>query len=169
MSSGRRAAASMVALAGVLVATGVFPATISAHHDHRWRPVGHRAVVRVVGRDEVFCTSRSLLAGSIAVPAHRCFRLALVRRQQRVFLAFLEPTVVVSAGHVVIVTRPVVRPRILFLVPFDEVDDLGDDVLPVLPVHGAVLVPVRVVDLGPRLTITVVDFPRLFVTFSVPL
>jgi hypothetical protein len=36
-------------------------------------------------------------------------------------------------------------------------------------VHGVVLVPVRVADLGSRVTITLVEFPRLFVTFSVRL
>jgi hypothetical protein len=153
-------------VASVVVTAGALPAAAWAHHD-RW-PGGHGAVVRVVGHGELFCTSRSLVAGTVVVPAHRCFRLALVRRPHRVFLAFLEPTVVVPAGHVVLVPRPVVRPRVVFLVPFDELEDL-DDLTLAVPVHGVVLVPVRVADLGSRVTITLVEFPRLFVTFSVRL
>jgi hypothetical protein len=99
----------------------------------------------------------------VIIPADRCFKLAVLRQRHGAFLAFLDPAVIVPARRVVVV-KPggFVRERILFLVPIETTDEI----VTVVPVNHLVLVPVRVEDVRPRLTIFLTNFPGLFVRFS---
>lgn len=131
-----------------------------------WADHGER--VRIIHHGEVFCAPGTLVSRHVLIQADRCFKLAVLRDRHRVFLAFLEPAVILPASRLVVLnstTGFAVRERIVFLVPIDA----SEDTIEAVPVNSLLLVPVRVADFGPRLTIVAVDFPRVFVTFSVRL
>jgi len=120
--------------------------------------------VVVVDHGGLFCAPRTLILRQVIIPAERCFKLAVFRQRHGAFLAFLDPAVAVPARRVDIVSPGgfVVRERILFLVPIETTEEI----VTVVPVNNLLLVPVRVEDTGPRLTIFLTDFRGLFVRFS---
>lgn len=137
------AALAVVVLTLVLVAL--------AQAGPRW--AREREVVVPQGR--VFCPSTVLVRGNIVIQPGRCFNLAIVRNIQGTFLAFTEPEIGIPPGQLVRLSTPAgakLRGRIFFLVPLQTTAVF-------VPVNTIVLVPVRVEDFGPRVSITVINTP----------
>ncbi len=117
------------------------------------RVVREREVV--VQQGKVFCPSTVLIHGNIVIQPGRCFTLAVLRNVQGTFLAFAEPGIGIPPGQLVRLTTPAgakLRGRIFFLVPIQTTAIL-------VPVNTIALVPVRVEDFGPRVSITIINTP----------
>ncbi len=117
------------------------------------RVVREREVV--VQQGKVFCPSTVLIHGNIVIQPGRCFTLAVLRNAQGTFLAFAEPGIGIPPGQLVRLTTPAgakLRGRIFFLVPIQTTAIL-------VPVNTIALVPVRVEDFGPRVSITIINTP----------
>ncbi len=117
------------------------------------RVVREREVV--VEQGKVFCPSTVLIHGNIVIQRGRCFTIAILRNVQGTFLAFAEPGIGIPPGQLVRLTTPAgakLRGRIFFLVPIQTTAIL-------VPVNTIALVPVRVEDFGPRVSITVINTP----------
>jgi hypothetical protein len=115
---------------------------------------GHQKVV-VVEQGQVFCPSTTLIRGNIVIQPGRCFTLAILRNTQGTFLAFAEPRLGIPPGQLVRLTTPAgakLKGRIFFLVPIQTTTIL-------VPVNTITLVPVRVEDFGPRVSITLISTP----------
>ncbi len=125
----------------------------------------HRDGRRTLRNGELFCTTRTLVFGSVLLERNRCSRLAVFRDHRGAFLAFFEPTVILPTSQVIFLSSPAgfrVRERILFLVPIQTTAQI----IAVVPVNTVQLVPVIVEDLGPRVTIILGSpFPQVIVPF----
>lgn len=138
-----RAALAVVVLTLVLVATA---------------QAGPRVVREremVVQQGNVFCPSTVLIHGNIVIQPGRCFTLAVLRNAQGTFLAFAEPGIRIPPGQLVRLSTPAgakLKGRIFFLVPIQTTAVL-------VPVNTVTLVPVRVEDVGPRVSITIISTP----------
>ncbi len=152
MRQTRLAALAVVVLTLVLVATA---------------QAGPRVVREremVVQQGKVFCPSTALIHGNVVIPAGRCFTLAVLRNAQGTFLAFAEPGIRIPPGQLVRLTTPAgakLKGRIFFLVPIQTTAVL-------VPVNTVTLVPVRVEDVGPRVSVTIISTltPNLTVIFN---
>jgi hypothetical protein len=125
----------VLALAVVLLAAGVGVA----------KPKARR--VKLYRAGEVFCTNRALVWGAGAVVVQdRCYVVALVRKADGTFLAFLDPEVRIPPGQLVRLGTPVVA----------------------VPVDTLVIVPVRVEEEDSRLTVILTgpQAPNLTVIFQ---
>ncbi len=144
---------SLLALVLALILTAGTPA---------WADHGGKRNLR---NGELFCTSQTLVFGSVLIERNRCFRLAVLRDHRGAFLAFFEPTVILPTSSVVFLSSPQgfrVRERILFLVPIQTTAQI----IAVVPVNTVQLVPVIVEDSGPRVVIILSSpFPRVIVPF----
>ncbi len=123
-------------------------------------PKWERARVESVGEGRVFCPRAALVFSNVFIPAGRCFALSVLRDTRGTFLAFVEPGALIPPGQRVRLSTPAgakVRGRIFFLVPIQTPVVL-------VPVNTITLVPVRVEDFGPRLSITVISQPTPNVT-----
>lgn len=121
---------------------------------------GRHGKVEVVEQGQVFCPSATLVFRNVVIPRGHCSVLTVLRNTRGTFLAFVEPREEIPRNQVVLLTTPVgvkLRRRILFLVPIQPA-------IAVVPVNTIALVPVRVVDFGPRLSITVISQPSPNVT-----
>ena len=117
------------------------------------RLVSEREVV--VEQGKVFCPSTVLTHGNLVIQPGRCFTIAILRNVQGTFLAFAEPRIGIPPGQLVRLTTPAgakLRGRIFFLVPIQTTTIL-------VPVNTIALVPVRVEDFGPRVSITIINTP----------
>ncbi|MER3455784.1 MAG: hypothetical protein C4303_01075 [candidate division GAL15 bacterium] len=123
--------------------------------------------VKLYRAGETFCTSRTLVWGTGAVVVEdRCYVVALVRKPEGTFVAFLDPGVHVPPGQLVRLNTPAgakLRGRIFYLVPVRTVV--------AVPVNTLVVVPIRVEEEGSRLNLilTAPQAPTLTVVFSVRL
>ncbi len=74
----------------------------------------------VVQEGHVFCPTRVLVVGGVAVRAGRCYVLAVLRDTRGAFFAFMDPGVRITAGQLVRLDTPAgrkLRARIFYLVP----------------------------------------------------
>jgi len=142
----------VLALAVILLAAGVGVA----------KPKARR--VKLYRAGEVFCTNRALVWGAGAVVVQdRCYVVALVRKADGTFLAFLDPEVRIPPGQLVRLGTPAgakLRGRIFYLVPVRAVV--------AVPVDTLVIVPVRVEEEDSRLTVILTgpQAPNLTVIFQ---
>lgn len=123
-------------------------------------PKGSHQKVELVGQGQVFCPATALIYRNIVIPSGRCYSLGILRDTRGTFLVFAEPGVSIPPGQVVRLTTPAgakLKGRIFFLVPIQTTAIL-------VPVNTIKLVPVRVEDLGPRVSITVISTPSPNVT-----
>ncbi len=147
-----------LAALAVVVLTVVLVATAQAGP----RVVREREMM--VPQGKVFCPSTALIRGNVVIPAGRCFTLAVLRNSQGTFLAFAEPGIRIPPGQLVRLTTPAgakLKGRIFFLVPIQTTAVL-------VPVNTVTLVPVRVADEGPRVSVTIISTltPNLIVIFN---
>jgi len=144
----------LVSLAVVLVLNLSFVVSGSA------APKWERARVESIKEGRLFCPRATLVFGSRFIPAGRCFASSILRDTRGTFLAFLEPGERIPPGQLVRLSTPAgakLRGRIFFLVPIQTSVVL-------VPVNTIALVPVRIEDFGPRLSITVISQPNPNVT-----
>jgi hypothetical protein len=146
------------AVLAVVVLTPVLVATAQAGPR-----VGHGKEM-VVQQGKVFCPSTALIYGNIVVQPGRCYTLAVLRNTQGTFLAFAEPGIRIPPGQLVRLTTPAgakLKGRIFYLVPIQTTAVL-------VPVNAVTLLPVRVVDEGPRVSLTIISTltPNLTVIFN---
>ncbi len=123
-------------------------------------PRWERVRVVSVGEGQVFCPRATLVFSNVFIPAGRCFALSVLRNTRGTFLAFAEPGVLIPPGQLVRLSTPAgakMRGRIFFLVPIQTPVVL-------VPINTIALVPVRIEDFGPRLSITVISQPTPNVT-----
>lgn len=116
--------------------------------------------VEVVEQGRVFCPPGTLVFSNLVIARGQCFVLSVLRNTRGTFLAFVEPGAEIPPGQLVRLTTPAgakLRGRIFFLVPIRTTVAL-------VPVNTITLVPVRIEDFGPRLSITVVSQPSPNVT-----
>jgi hypothetical protein len=109
----------------------------------------------VVEQGQPFCPSTVLVRGNVVIQPGRCFSLAVLRNTQGTFLAFTEPGIRIPPGQLVRLNTPAgakLKGRIFFLVPIQTTAVF-------VPVNAIELVPVRIVDSGPRVSITVINTP----------
>jgi hypothetical protein len=144
----------LVSLAVVLVLTLSF--VVSGTAASKWE----RARVESVEEGRLFCPRATLVFSGRFIPAGRCFALSVLRDTRGTFLAFVEPGVRIPPGQLVRLSTPAgakLRGRIFFLVPVQTSVVL-------VPINTIALVPVRIEDFGPRLSITVISQPAPNVT-----
>lgn len=127
-------------------------------------PGGARHKEEVVEQGRTFCPSTALVYGNIVVQPGRCYALAILRNTQGTFLAFTEPGRI-PPGQLVRLNTPAgakLRGRIFYLVPLRATAAF-------VPVNAIEPVPVRVVDVGPQISFTIIGTPtpNLTVVFSV--
>ncbi len=123
-------------------------------------PKGGQGKVAVVEQGRVFCPSATLVFRNLIIPRGQCSVLSVLRNTQGTFLAFIDPRAEIPRGQLVRLTTPAgvkLKGRIFFLVPIQTTVAL-------VPVNTIALVPVRIEDFGPRLSITVISQPSPNVT-----
>jgi hypothetical protein len=123
-------------------------------------PGGAHQKIQLVQPGHVFCPATPLIRGNVVIPSGRCYSLGILRDTRGTFLVFAEPGMSIPPGQLVRLTTPAgakLRGRIFFLVPIQTTTVL-------VPVNTIEVVPVRVEDLGPRVSITVVSTPSPNVT-----
>ncbi len=125
---------------------------------------GNDRRVRILSQGEVFCPSKTLLLGNVVVDEGRCFRLGILRERQGAFLALVDSVVAIRRNQPVFLDTPFgfkVRERIVVLAPIR----MTRQIISIIPLNAIQLVPVRVEDLGTRLTI-IFSRPSLVVVLT---
>jgi hypothetical protein len=123
---------------------------------------GHKTYARA--RGELFCPAAALAYGRIIIPAGRCYALSVLRDVRGVYLAFVPQDAHIPPGQLVRLNTPA-GPKLkgrMFLVPIRAA-------VVAVPVDTVALVPVRIDDFGPRLSIALVGTlaPNVTVVFNV--
>lgn len=111
-----------------------------------WSPAwagGDRKHVKVSVYDEgrAYCPPRALVIGRVAIPAGRCYRLAVLRDHRGAFLAFVDPSVRIPRGRLERLDDEEggrIREHIFFLVPLQMTSQLV-----IVPVNTIQLVRLR--------------------------
>ncbi len=109
----------------------------------------HRVKVKIFEQGELFCPTKTLVAGTVVVEQGRCFKLGVLRDGHGTFLAFLDPTVIIGRSQLVHLNVPArlrIRDRIVALVPIETTQ-----VITLVPLNTLRLVTVRVEEFAPRL------------------
>lgn len=135
-------------------------ATLSAAPGPKAKPIK----VKVVPAGELFCPSIALIFDAIIIQSGRCYTLFVLRDSRGSFLAFAAPEARIPPGQLVRLTTPAgakLKGRIFYLIP------LRANVV-LVPLNTVILVPVRIDDFGPSLTITLTN-ANVSVTFRVRL
>ncbi len=130
-------------------------------------PKGGPVKVLVQEPGQLFCPSAALVFQNIVIQPGRCYVLFLMRDSHGTFLAFAAREAKIPPGQLVRLTTPAgakLKGRIFFLVPIQTTAVL-------VPVDTIRLVPVRIEDAGPKLSIVLIGTPNPNVTviFSVRL
>lgn len=119
-------------------------------------PPGQQAMVRHAG--DPFCPTRTLVAGSVIIPAGQCFMLSVLRDRTGTFLAFVPQGEKIPPGQLVRLNTPA-GPKLkgrLFLIPLSTTAAL-------VPLNTLTLVAAQILDLGTliRIVLTGMSAPPI--------
>ena len=115
-------------------------------------PAGPKAMVRHPG--ELFCPTRTLIAGNVIIPAGQCFMLSVLRDRNGSFLAFVPQGEKIPPGQLVRLTTPA-GPKLkgrLFLIPLSTT-------APIVPLNTMTLVGAQIQDLGTLVRVVLTGLP----------
>ncbi len=105
------------------------------------QPAGPKPMVRAAG--QLYCPTRTLVAGNVIIPAGQCFMLSVLRDRTGTFLAFVPQGEKIPPGQLVRLNTPA-GPKLkgrLFLIPLSTT-------AAVVPLNTMTLVAAQIQDLG---------------------
>lgn len=116
------------------------------------QPAGPKPMVRNAG--ELFCPTKTLVAGNVIIPAGQCFMLSVLRDRTGTFLAFVPRGEKIPPGQLVRLNTPA-GPKLkgrLFLVPLSSSTQL-------VPLNTVQLVPAQIQTVGTIVRFTLPGLP----------
>jgi hypothetical protein len=115
-------------------------------------PPGQAVMARHAG--DLFCPTRTLVAGKVVIPAGQCFMLSVLRDRTGTFLAFVPQGEKIPPGQLVRLNTPA-GPKLkgrLFLVPLSSSTQL-------VPLNTVQLVPTQIQTVGTVVRFTLPGLP----------
>lgn len=146
--------AGSLLLTGFLIATlAVLPAVaVPSQKGGPSEPAGPKVMVRHAG--DLFCPTRTLVAGNVVIPAGQCFMLSVLRDRTGTFLAFVPPEAKIPPGQLVRLNTPAgqkLKGR-LFLIPVSTT-------AAIVPLNTMTLAAARIQDLGTLVRVVLTGLP----------